>query len=48
MYSRRGFLEVHEFQGAFQERPALFRVTSVIGHVLSIDFPTKYQVQVLP
>ncbi|PRW60157.1 DNA topoisomerase 3-beta isoform X1 [Chlorella sorokiniana] len=43
MSSRHSNLDVHEWQGSFQGRPALFRMTSVIGHVLSIDFPADYQ-----
>ena len=42
-HSRRSFLEVHEWNGPFRGRPAHFRMTSVIGHVLSIDFPAKFQ-----
>ena len=34
---------MHEWNGSFQGRPAHYRMTSVIGHVLSIDFPPKYQ-----
>jgi DNA topoisomerase-3 len=34
---------VHEFQGLFLNKPALIRVTSVTGHVFSLDFPAKYQ-----
>lgn len=43
MHSRRAALDVHEFDGRFQGAPAHFKVTSVIGHVLSIDFPAKFQ-----
>ncbi|CAI5998652.1 unnamed protein product [Closterium sp. NIES-64] len=43
MASRRSWLDVHEFNGDFRGGPARFRVTSVIGHVLSIDFPPSYQ-----
>lgn len=43
MSSRRSHLEVHEFDGSFRGTPVRFKVTSVIGHVLSIDFPPKYQ-----
>lgn len=43
IYSRRSFLEVHEYDGTFQGRSAHYKMTSVIGHVLSIDFPAKYQ-----
>ena len=42
-HSRRSFLEVHEWNGSFRGRIANFRMTSVIGHVLSIDFPAKFQ-----
>lgn len=34
---------MHEWSGDFQGRPVRFRMTSVIGHVLSIDFPPKFQ-----
>ncbi|KAK9856828.1 hypothetical protein WJX84_005321, partial [Apatococcus fuscideae] len=43
MHSRRAALDVHEFEGRFRGAPAHYKVTSVIGHVLSIDFPAKYQ-----
>jgi len=43
VYSRRSFLEVHEYDGTFKGRNAHFKMTSVIGHVLSIDFPAKFQ-----
>ena len=36
-------MDVHEYDGRFQGDAAHFKVTSVIGHVLSIDFPAKYQ-----
>ena len=36
-------MEVHEYDGAFKGRNAHFKMTSVIGHVLSIDFPAKFQ-----
>ena len=42
-HSRRSFLDVHEWSGTFRERPAHFKMTSVIGHVMSVDFPPKYQ-----
>ena len=41
--SYRGYQEVHEYSGHFQGASAHFKMTSVIGHVLSIDFPAKYQ-----
>jgi DNA topoisomerase-3 len=31
---------VHEFTGVFRGKPARFRVTSVTGHVYSLDFAT--------
>jgi DNA topoisomerase-3 len=34
---------VHEFNHHFLGKAALFRVTSVAGHVFSTDFPPKYQ-----
>ncbi|CAM6081712.1 unnamed protein product [Calypogeia fissa] len=43
MTTRRSFLEVHEFDGTFKGTTVRYKVTSVIGHVLSIDFPPKYQ-----
>lgn len=43
MNTRRGSTEVHEFEGKFLRAPARFKVTSVIGHVFSVDFPGKYQ-----
>lgn len=36
-------MEVHEYDGTFKGRHAHFKMTSVIGHVLSIDFPAKFQ-----
>ncbi|KAJ4827020.1 hypothetical protein Tsubulata_033804 [Turnera subulata] len=43
MHTRRGSTEVHEFEGMFCGSHAHFKVTSVIGHVFSVDFPAKYQ-----
>ncbi|CAK8567137.1 unnamed protein product [Lathyrus sativus] len=43
MSTRRGSTEVHEFDGRFLGAPARFKVTSVIGHVFSVDFHGKYQ-----
>lgn len=43
MHSRKGTTEVHEFEGMFNGFRAYFKVTSVIGHVFSVDFPAKYQ-----
>lgn len=34
---------MHEYEGVFQGRPAHFKMTSVIGHVLNIDFPASFQ-----
>ena len=43
MHSIRKSLEVHEYDGTFLGQPAHFKMTSVIGHVLSIDFPPAFQ-----
>ncbi|CDP10274.1 unnamed protein product [Coffea canephora] len=43
MSTRRGTTEVHEFDGMFMGSRAHFKVTSVIGHVFSVDFPATYQ-----
>ncbi|CAI0397667.1 unnamed protein product, partial [Linum tenue] len=43
MSTRKGSTEVHEFDGTFLGFPAYYKVTSVIGHVFSVDFPEKYQ-----
>ncbi|CAN6722764.1 unnamed protein product [Malus baccata var. baccata] len=43
MSTRRGSTEVHEFEGKFLGVHVHFKVTSVIGHVFSVDFPEKYQ-----
>lgn len=43
MKSQKRCLDVHEFNGNFQGKSAFFRMTSVIGHVLSIDFPPQFQ-----
>ncbi|WJZ87911.1 hypothetical protein VitviT2T_007256 [Vitis vinifera] len=45
MSTRRGgsSTEVHEFNGTFRGSNAQYKVTSVIGHVFSVDFPAKYQ-----
>jgi len=42
LHSRRGALNVHEWSGTFKGSPASFKMTSVIGHVYSLDFPPKY------
>jgi hypothetical protein len=36
-------LDVHEFKAMFRGQSADFHVTSVIGHVFSIDFAPKFQ-----
>ncbi|KAK1389826.1 DNA topoisomerase [Heracleum sosnowskyi] len=43
MSSRWGSTEVHEFEAMFQGYKAHYKVTSVIGHVFSVDFPAAYQ-----
>lgn len=43
MSTRKGATDVHEFGGVFQGNNVLFKVTSVIGHVFSVDFPAPYQ-----
>ncbi|KAL4551942.1 hypothetical protein Ndes2526B_g06191 [Nannochloris sp. 'desiccata'] len=43
MHSRHTNLDVHQWDGQFKGLPATFKMTSVIGHVLSIDFPSDYQ-----
>ncbi|KAJ9701253.1 hypothetical protein PVL29_006551 [Vitis rotundifolia] len=45
MSTRRGgsSTEVHEFNGTFRGSNAQYKVTSVIGHVFSVDFLPKYQ-----
>ena len=40
--SRRGALEVHEWEGSFRGHACLYKMTSVIGHVYSIDFPSQF------
>jgi hypothetical protein len=42
LHSRRGALDVHEFDGTFQGTRVHFRMTSVIGHVYSLDFHSAY------
>ncbi|GBF93668.1 DNA topoisomerase [Raphidocelis subcapitata] len=37
-----GAADVYEWEGAFLGRRAAFRMTSVCGHLLSIDFPPAY------
>lgn len=40
--SRRGAVDVHEWDGNFRGQRAAFKMTSVCGHLLSLDFPPKY------
>ncbi|XP_076061847.1 DNA topoisomerase 3-beta isoform X3 [Oratosquilla oratoria] len=43
--SRKGFngaCSVHEWNGSFQNQSVRFKMTSVCGHVMSMDFPGKY------
>ncbi|KAF5836440.1 DNA topoisomerase [Dunaliella salina] len=39
---RRGAMDVHEFDGSFKGQMARFKMTSVIGHVYSVDFHSKF------
>ena len=41
--TRRGSQDVHEFRREFKGQLCDFRVTAVLGHVLTIDFPSKFQ-----
>lgn len=43
MLTRRSNTDVHEFDGMFRSIRVRYKVTSVIGHVLSTDFPPTYQ-----
>nr|CAD1839134.1 unnamed protein product [Ananas comosus var. bracteatus] len=43
MSTRKGSTDVHEFDGMFRGAHSHFKVTSVIGHVFSVDFPPAYQ-----
>jgi DNA topoisomerase-3 len=43
--SRKGFnnaCSVHEWSGKFQNMSCRFRMTSVCGHVMSLDFTGQY------
>uniref|UniRef100_T1JEW7 DNA topoisomerase n=1 Tax=Strigamia maritima TaxID=126957 RepID=T1JEW7_STRMM len=45
MGTRRGFnnaCSVHEWNGSFKGEQAKFKMTSVCGHVMTTDFPGKY------
>jgi len=37
-----GACSVHEWRGHFQGSGVLFKMTSVCGHVMTSDFPPKY------
>ncbi|KAK2705952.1 hypothetical protein QYM36_016090 [Artemia franciscana] len=37
-----GACSVHEWEGKFRGQHVLFKMTSVCGHVMSLDFPGKY------
>ena len=37
--TRRSAQDIHEWEGSFRGQPASYRMTSVIGHVYSLDFP---------
>ena len=37
-----GACSVHEWTGSFQGEAVHFKMTSVCGHVMSLDFPGKY------
>eukprot|EP00871_Galdieria_phlegrea_P000672 jgi/Galph1/1605/GphlegSOOS_G286.1 len=41
-FSRVGATKVHEYQGFFRGVQALFKVTSVLGHVYNFDFVQEY------
>ena len=41
--TRKSNLDVHEFVRTHDGRPCDFRVTAVTGHVLTIDFPQRFQ-----
>ncbi|KAL6185655.1 hypothetical protein ACLB2K_041785 [Fragaria x ananassa] len=43
MSTRKASTDVHEFEGTFRGYHVQFKVTSVIGHVFSLDFPETYQ-----
>ena len=43
--SRKGFngaCSVHEWNGRFQSMNCNFRMTSVCGHIMGLDFTSKY------
>lgn len=43
MLTRKSNTDVHELDGKFLGLHSHFKVTSVIGHVFSVDFPATYQ-----
>lgn len=45
MNSRKGFnnaCSIHEWSGKFMNYQVRFKMTSVCGHVMSLDFDSKY------
>ncbi|PIK48568.1 hypothetical protein BSL78_14556 [Apostichopus japonicus] len=45
LHSRKGFngaCSIHEYNGTFQGEPVKFKMTSVCGHVMGLDFLPKY------
>ena len=34
---------IHEFSGDFRGRPALIKVTSVLGHVMKVEFNQEFR-----
>mmetsp|Transcript_35891 Transcript_35891/g.57265 ORF Transcript_35891/g.57265 Transcript_35891/m.57265 type:complete len:828 (-) Transcript_35891:259-2742(-) len=43
MDTKSGSPPVHSFNGTFKGKSCTFKVTSVVGHVFSVDFPQEYQ-----
>lgn len=37
-----GACSIHEWNGIFRDRPARFKMTSVCGHVMTLDFFGKF------
>lgn len=37
-----GACSVHEWQGSFRQEQVTFKMTSVCGHVMSLDFISKF------
>jgi DNA topoisomerase III len=42
-FERHGATPVHQFRAEFMGAPASFTVTSVVGHIYSVDFPSEFQ-----